>query len=147
MLIRSIMVAALMAAGQASAQEVWLSPGGLSWHQDRDAGYRERNPGVVLEIRQGDHAVMAGEYRNSFNRDSKLLGYRYTFARWGNWGAGGTICIVDNYPANEGRLVPCAAPSTFWERGPVNVTLFMIPPVSEKIGGGLIGATVSVRVW
>ncbi len=131
----------------AAETQVWVSPGGISYHQDREAGYRERNAGVILEVRQGDHALMAGTYRNSFNRDSKLIGYRYTAARWGDFGAGATIGLADNYPANEGRASPYAVIQGFWERGPVNVTVFMVPPVSEKIGGGLIGLTASVRVW
>jgi len=146
--IRALLLGLIIPIGCGAAEtQVWISPGGISYHQDRDAGYRERNAGVILEARQGDHAVMAGTYRNSFNADSKIIGYRYTAARWGDFGAGGTIGVVDGYPANEGRIVPYAAPSAFWERGPINLTVFMIPPLSEKIGGGLIGATVSVRVW
>lgn len=124
-----------------------MSLGGVSVHQDRDAGYRERNAGIVLEYRTGNHGFLAGQYRNSFNRDSKMLGYRYTFARVGKCGASGTIGVVNNYPLNDGGVVPYAAPSVFCDMGPVNITLFMIPPISEEIGGGLIGLTASLKVW
>ena len=140
-------ILAMCVGAEAAETEVWLSPGGISHHQSRDAGYRERNPGVVLEIRRGDHAALVGQYRNSFDRDSKLIGYRYTAVRWGGLSLGATIGAIDGYPYREGRWSPVALPVASYQMGPVALSLMAAPPVAKHIDGWVVAASIAVRVW
>lgn len=126
----------------------WLiSPGGVSYHQDRSANYRERNPGMILEVREGNHSILGGQFKNSFNGDSHLLVYRYRAVERAGFGLGGAAGFVDGYPAGGGDPRPVAAPVASYQHGPISFLVLAIPPVTKEIKGWVAIATISVRVW
>ena len=54
-------------AKEAEAEpQVWLNPGFMSRHFNRDKGYREDNPGLGAEVViNPDHTLLAGSFINS----------------------------------------------------------------------------------
>ena len=131
----------------AFAAEVWLSPGGVSLHQDRSAGYRERNPGLILEVREGNHSVLGGQFKNSFSRDSHLLVYRYRAVERAGFGLGGAVGLVDGYPAGGGDPRPVAAPVASYDHKSVSLLVMAIPPATKEISGWVAIAAIAWRVW
>ena len=129
------------------ASDLMISAGGLSHHQDRAAGYRESNPGVLVEIREGDHSVVAGRFRNSFDRPSRIAAYRYRAVEYAGFGLGGAIGIVDGYPAGNGGPRPVAAPVASYDYGRVSLLVMAIPPVSKQISGWTAMVTVFAKAW
>ena len=137
----------ILLARKCSAADWMLSAGGLSYHQDRTAGYRESNPGILVELREGDHSVVAGRFRNSYNRPSRVAAYRYRAVEYAGFGLGGAICIVDGYPAGNGRPRLVASPVASYDYRSVSLLVMAIPPVSKQISGWTAMATVFARVW
>ena len=146
-LIIAVLFAVLQISSRCSAADLLLSAGGLSHHQDRSAGYRESNPGILVELREGDHSVVAGRFRNSFNRPSRIAAYRYRAVEYAGFGLGGAIGVVDGYPAGNGGPRPVAAPVASYDYRSVSLLVMAIPPVSKEISGWTAMATVFVRVW
>ena len=134
-MLHALVVIIALVALPCQAADWMLSAGGLSYHQDRAAGYRESNPGVLVELRDGDHSVVAGRFRNSFNRPSRIACYRYRALEYTGFGLGGALCVVDGYPVNNGgpRLAPFPVISYDYRRASLLVTA--IPPVSKEISG------------
>jgi hypothetical protein len=62
--------------GAAQAQQVWVSPGAVSWHADRGQ-YNERNAGLAVEARSGAHSVLVGYYENSIRQTSRFALYAW----------------------------------------------------------------------
>ena len=146
-IIAAIMIGAVLVTTQCSAADWLISPGGISWHEDRSAGYRESNPGILVEAREGDHSVVAGRFRNSFNRPSRIAAYRYRAVEYAGFGLGGAIGIVDGYPAGNGGPRLVAAPVASYDYKRVSLLVMAIPPVSKEISGWTAMATVFARVW
>ena len=143
----AIAITLALLAPPCSAADWMLSPGGLSYHQDRSAGYRESNPGVLVELREGDHSVVAGRFRNSFDRPSRIAAYRYRAVEYAGFGLGGAIGVVDGYPAGNGGPRPVAAPVASYDYKRVSLLVMAIPPVSKEIAGWTAMVTVFARVW
>jgi len=55
--------------------ELWLNPGMLSYHFDRDRSFNSRNVGFGAEYRYSSVAsVTLGTYRNSYHESSNYIG-------------------------------------------------------------------------
>lgn len=145
-------VLAGVAIAGASAQSVWLSPGAVSWHQDRTAGYNERNAGLGVEWQSAttEHRLSAGYYRNSIHGTSRYATYAWVPLRTEigavKLGLGVTAGIVDGYQANGGRIIPAVLPVAtidIWRIG-INITAW--PSISSKHSAG-VAAQVRLAVW
>lgn len=152
-IMKSVFTAALWLLTQTCfAQSVWLSPGAVSWHADRAAGYNERNSGPGLEWRSesGEIRAAAGQYRNSIRQDT-----RYATVGWFplrtdlgpvRIAAGGAIGIADGYRVNQGRAFPVALPALsveVWRIG-LNVTAW---PRLEKGESAGVAVQLLIRIW
>src|SRR3954452_12557727 len=107
-----LFLAALIACGtsasfEAGAQEfkpqVWLNPGLLSYHFDRNKDYREQNWGLGGEyVFRRAHALTLGSNMNSESQRSKYLGYEWRPLHWQPGGVnvspGVAVSLIDGYP-------------------------------------------------
>lgn len=151
--MKSVFTAALWLLAQTSfAQSVWLSPGAVSWHADRAAGYNERNVGGGVEWRSesGEIRAAAGQYRNSIRQDTRYatVGWFPLQTEFGpvRIAAGGAIGIADGYRVNNGRAFPVALPALsvdVWRIG-INVTAW---PRLEKGESAGVAVQLVFRVW
>ena len=131
---------------EARADEWYLSPGGVSLHQDRHAGYNERNTGISAAWKRDDEmAVSAGQYGNSLHRRSYFAAVRWTPVSVGPLRAGMLAGVVTGYDANGGGPIPVVLPAVVGAVGPIEVTVIGWP---SMVGSGAgIAAHFSVRVW
>lgn len=134
------------------AQSLWLSPGAVSWHADRSAGYNERNsgPGIEWRSESGGIRAAAGQYRNSIRQDTRYatIGWFPLQTELGpvRIAAGGAIGIADGYRVNHGRAFPVALPALSvegWRIG-LNVTAW---PRLEKGESAGVAVQLLIRVW
>ena len=139
-LIVNALLAVLLAAGNAQAGDVWVSPGGLSLHNR--GGYNERNAGALVEYQEGPHAVALGGYKNSLGRQSLVVGYRYMPYQYGPLSFGAQAVLVNNYAARDGGFIPVALPVAAIDVGPVGVVMTAWP----ALRGSPAGAAVMFRV-
>lgn len=94
-LILTALLAVLAAPAQAST---YLTVAGLSWHSDRAAGYREKNPGIGIEHDVSDDvSLIAGTYINSYNRRTAYAGARWMPLVFGPVRAGLTGAVATGY--------------------------------------------------
>ena len=146
-IIATIMIGVGMMSTQCSAADWLISPGGLSIHEDRSAGYRESNPGILIERRDGDHSIVGGRFRNSFNANSRIAAYRYRAVEYAGFGLGGAIGLVDGYPAGGGGPRPVATPALSYDYQRVSILVMAIPPVSKHIEGWTAMAALFVHFF
>ncbi len=141
-----VAVMLLWAAHEARADGLYVSPGGVSWHQDRAAGYNERNLGVSAMWKHSDDwAMSAGQYANSLHRRSYFAAVRWTPVGIGPVRAGLLGGMVTGYEANGGGPIPVVLPAAAISAGPVDVTLTGWPSMFGSGAG--IAAQFAVRVW
>ena len=63
--------------------QVWLNPGFLSYHADREADFRENNIGFGVEaVFAPDHGFVAGNFINSQNFRSRYAMYEWRPLHW-----------------------------------------------------------------
>lgn len=133
-------------------QQVWVNPGFLSRHFERDKGFREDNWGVGAEaVLKPDHAVMAGNYLNSNGDRSNYLAYLWRPLHWRPDGievsAGITIGAFDGYQnANNGGwyVVPVPLLAVEGRRLGANFTIW--PTIKDRVPGAIV-VQLKLRVW
>lgn len=125
-------VTAAALGNQEGERPLWVTPGGISWHQDRSRGYNERNAGLGVEWHyRPDVRLSAGGYCNSYGKTSW-----YAHAAWlplqvGQFRAGVMAGTVSGYPAHDGRFTPVAALMATWEWQRIGVNLIGVPRVGD----------------
>ena len=140
--------AAIMASMSISAVagDLYVSPGGISYHADRRAGYNESNHGVQATWKRDETwALAAGSYANSLHARSYFAAVRATPVSAGFLRFGALAGLVTGYDANGGRAIPVFLPAMVAEAGPVEVTMLAWPSVYGS-GAGL-AVNFSFKVW
>ena len=138
----------------ASAQEfafpVWVNAGLLSYHADRNQGYRENNWGLGFETMfNREHGIAAGTYLNSEHARSNYIGYQWRPLYWNtgngwNVSAGLSVNAIDGYPGtNNGGWFIAPLPVVSVEYKNFGVNFVAIPHKN----GGAIAAQFKLRVW
>lgn len=141
LLLLGIFIGAAIAG--ARAQSLWLTPGAVSWHADRSAGYNERNHGIGAEWQSesAEHRVSAGTYRNSIHRDTRYALYSWapvqTTLGPAKLAAGVAIGIADGYQVNHGRAFPVALPALSVEIWRIGINLTAWPKVEKDASAGV----------
>lgn len=147
--VKWLVIAALLlvAAHEARADgAILVSPGGFSYHQDRAAGYNERNHGLSLTYRaDAELAYSAGGFGNSLHRRAYFAAARWTPVQMGWVRAGALAGVVTGYDAAGGGPIPIALPAVAVDIGPVDVTVVGWPSMMGSGAG--IAAQFAVRVW
>lgn len=137
-------------AEQARSPEVWVNGGLLSYHFQRDRGYRERNWGLGVEaVLTPDHALMLGTYLNSENERSRYAGYQWRPLHWQPGGvrvsAGVAASLVDGYPTmNDRGWFLAAMPMLAVEGRTFGANFLVVPNVKH---GGAIAVQLKLNVW
>lgn len=146
---RRAVVAALLviaAAEYARAGDVYVSPGGLSYHTDRSKNFNERNYGLSATYRTDDElAYTSGWFGNSLHRRSYFAAARWTPLQIGQIRAGALVGIVTGYEAAGGGPIPVALPAVAVSVGSVEMTVVGWPAMFGSGAG--IAAQFAVRVW
>jgi len=129
---------------------VWVNAGLLSYHAQRDQGYRENNWGLGFETMfTREHGMVAGTFINSERARSRYIGYEWrplNFAGGSDWNIGGglTVNMIDGYPGTNNRgwfIAPLPFVSVEYKN--IGVNFVAIPHKN----GGAVAAQVKLRVW
>jgi len=155
--LAGIVVAGLaVVAPRAVAQEphphVWLNPGFLTYHFDRDKDLREDNLGFGAEVELSTkHVLMAGTFMNSEDERSRYLGYEWRPLQWKIGGAdvhaGLVAAALDGYPRNkDGGWFVVALPLLAVQGKRLGFNLTIIPTIENKVYGA-VALQVRLRVW
>lgn len=111
-----------------SKKDTWLQVGALSYHQNRDGNYNERNYGIGILRRIDDESAFAvGYYKNSIHRDTFYATYHYTPYELGPVKLGMQVGLVSGYKALGGAPVPLLLPLATIEGKRTAVDLTCIP--------------------
>lgn len=146
----SVLIAAalLCAAPAASAQDAghrpaewWANLNLASYHLGDETDFlppgqrfNQENWGAGIEVQwQSRHAVSAGYYRNSVDRDSFYALYHYTPWQFGEHiRVGGMAGVVTGYPGyNDGGPAPAGGLVAKIEHGRVGVNLVYLPYIRD----------------
>lgn len=134
----ALLLAAVPAfAQQAPAPEWWVDVNVASYHFESADDYlgpgrqfNQNNYGAGVEVQwQPRHAVSAGYYRNSVDRDSGYALYHYTpFALGRHVRVGGMVGLVSGYPGyNHGDPAPAGALVAKIEYARAGLNLIYLP--------------------
>lgn len=141
-------IAAILAAlSTAHAEEtdfskkVWLSPGFVSYHFDRNAGLNETNYGIGIEYAiSHSQSLVAGTFKNSERTQSTYIGGSYQPWQFGNFKVGAVVGVINGYSGIPGKFTAMIAPVLSYETGKMGINALLIPnmPVNDaKIHGAV----------
>ena len=146
----ALVLTARCAAGEEYPQ-VWLNPGGLSYHADRETDFREKNVGIGAEaVLAPDWGFYVGNFINSQNFRSHYVMGQWRPLHWQPYGvklsAGLIAGVVDGYPKyKDGGWYLGALPMLFFEGKRFGLNFTVVPGRTE--GGRLAAIQFKLRVW
>lgn len=128
--------------------ELWLNPGMVSYHFDKDNGYNNQNFGFGGEyVFSSVASVTAGGFKNSDRTHSNYLGVYYHPLAIGPFKAGFVAGGLNGYSsANNGGWFPALIPTISVESHWVGANLLIIPSVGDKVHG-VISLQLKFKVW
>ena len=141
-----------MAFAEDTYPNVWLNPGFLTYHFDRDADLREDNLGIGAEIEfNTDHVLMGGTFMNSEDERSRYIGYQWRPLHFDVAGAdlhlGLVAAALDGYPRNkDGDWFVVALPLLALQGDRLGINLTVIPTIENRVYGS-IALQFRLRVW
>jgi len=143
-------------ASGANAQDaypkVWLNPGFLTYHFDRDIDLREDNWGFGAEMElKANHALMAGTFINSEDERSRYFGYEWRPLHWDVAGADVSLGVVaaglDGYPRNkDGGWFAVVLPVLAVQGDRLGFNVTVIPTIEDHVYGA-VALQFKLRVW
>jgi hypothetical protein len=128
-----VVTPALSAAQEATSEtatpERWIVLGGFSRHSCRDCGFRERNPGLALQLPTAwdDWRATFGTYVNSNDRQSYYAGAQWLPLRSTYVKAGAQLALISGY--KEVKVVPALIPMISLEYKSLGADLFLVPKI------------------
>jgi len=119
--------------------ELWLNPGFLSYHWQRDLNLNGDNFGPGVEYRFSTVASLtAGEFRNSDRVSSKYIGGYYQPFAIGDVRLGAAIGAFDGYPnMKNGNWFLAAIPVASYDYGRVGLNLSFVPSYQNRLYGAV----------
>jgi hypothetical protein len=119
--------------------ELWLNPGMLSYHFDRERSFNSRNVGFGAEYRYSTVAsVTFGTYRNSYHESSNYIGAYWQPIQLGVFKFGAVAGVFNGYSkTNDGGWFPALIPALTYEGERFGVNLLMVPSIPDKVAGSL----------
>jgi hypothetical protein len=114
---------------ETQAKDRWLVLGGFSRHTCRDCGFRERNPGLALQLPTAweDWRATFGTYVNSNDRKSYYAGAQWLPLRSTHVKAGAQLALISGY--KEVKVVPALIPMIALEYKSVGTDIFLVPQI------------------
>lgn len=127
---------------------LWINPGAISYHFDRNAWYRELNWGIGVQSNLSDDmSVLAGNFINSDHARSHYAGLAWQPLSWRALKIGFVAGAFDGYPAmRNGGWFAAALPWVSIRNERIGVNLTVIPNYANRLHGA-ISAQVIFRVW
>ena len=135
-----------------TSPQVWLNPGSLSYHFDRNKRLRSDNTGFGAELTLTEvHALTAGSFVNSDRMRSHYGAYLWRPLHWQPAGikvhAGIAVGAFDGYPHYRGGgWFPAALPVLAIEGERAGVNLFFVPTIANRLNGA-IAVQFKLRIW
>ncbi len=74
---RALFAFALLACASTASADTYITTHGVSYHGNRSEKWNEANHGLGIEHTLGDGGLIAGYYRNSYDKDTFYAGYAY----------------------------------------------------------------------
>ncbi len=127
---------------------LWINPGLVSYHFDRNAGYRGLNWGFGVQSDLSDHlSVLAGNFINSDRARSNYAGLAWQPLSWHSVRIGLAAGIFNGYPAMlNGGWFAAALPWISIRNERVGVNLTIVPNYSNRLHCAISGQVI-LRVW
>lgn len=127
----------LLCSVQAASAQTYLTVPGISYHGDRSTRWNEVNPGLGIE----HDDIVAGYYRNSFDKDTVYVGYVWRPIKTRYLRAGLFSAFATGYP------VPVLiAPTINVGTDAVSIDIIGAPSVGKGTTH-FIGAQLRLRIW
>lgn len=128
--------------------QLWINPGMVSYHFDKDNGYNNKNFGFGAEyVFSSVASVTAGGFKNSDSKHSNYIGVYYHPVAVGPFKVGFVAGGLNGYPsANNGGWFPALIPTVSLEYRWVGANLLLIPSVGDKVHGA-ISLQLKFKVW
>jgi hypothetical protein len=119
--------------------ELWLNPGMLSYHFERERSFNSRNVGFGAEYRFSSVAsVTLGTYRNSYHESSNYIGAYWQPIQLGVFKFGAVAGAFNGYSkTNDGGWFPALIPALTYEGDLFGVNLLLVPSIPDKVAGSL----------
>ena len=119
--------------------ELWLNPGMMSYHFDRDRSFNSRNVGFGAEYRFSSVAsATLGTYNNSYHESSKYIGAYWQPIQFGVFKLGAVAGIFNGYSkTNDGGWFPGLIPALTYEGDRFGVNILMVPSIPDRVAGSL----------
>jgi hypothetical protein len=127
---------------------VWINPGVLSYHFNRNAGYREDNWGIGGQLDfPGDISLLGGTFINSDNRRSHDVGLLWEPLHLGIFKFGGVAGGFDGYPYMlNGAWFPALLPMASTSYGRFGANLTVVPNYKNRLHGAVV-LQLMFRIW
>ena len=119
--------------------ELWLNPGMLSYHFDRERSFNSRNFGIGAEYRFSSVAsVTLGTYNNSYHESSNYIGAYWQPIQLGVFKLGAVAGAFNGYSkTNHGGWFPAIIPALTYEGDLFGINVLMIPSIPDRVAGSL----------
>ena len=119
--------------------QLWINPGMVSYHFQKDQNLNGGNWGAGLEYRFNTVAsVTAGRFYNSDRAYSNYAGVYYQPVAIGPFKIGAVFGGFNGYPqTNSGGWFAAAVPALTWEGNWVGSNVFLIPTVGDRVHGAI----------
>jgi hypothetical protein len=119
--------------------ELWLNPGFLSYHFERDEGFNNSNYGFGAEYRFSTVAsATVGRFYNSDRDWSNYFGVYFQPWAVGPVRLGAVIGGFDGYPnMRDGGWFAAVIPMASYEYGPVGLNVAIVPKYKDRLHGAI----------
>ena len=119
--------------------QLWINPGMVSYHFQKDQNLNGGNWGAGLEYRFNTVAsVTAGRFYNSDRAYSNYAGVYYQPVAIGPIKIGAVFGGFNGYPqTNHGGWFAAAVPALTWEGDWVGANVFVIPTIENRVHGAI----------
>ena len=129
-------------------EKLWISPGMVSYHFDRDMGFNESNEGLGIEYEiDKNWSFAAGRFKNSEYNHSNYITVAYQPIQAHGFKLGVVGGIMDGYMGIDNKLnkdpFPMLLPVVSYEYKNVGVNLMVIP--EANISGSKIYGAVGLQ--
>lgn len=127
-------------AGSGQTKSVWINPGFISHHFERNKGLKENNYGLGMQIALSQtNSIMGGEFRNSHDVCSRYLAWVWQPYRIGPARLGLLAGGIDGYPKmKNGGWFPVAVPVVSFEYKSVGINFTLVPSYKDKLHGAMV---------
>ena len=122
-----------------SQNQLWINPGMVSYHFQKDQNLNNGNWGAGLEYRFNTVASLtAGRFYNSDRDYSNYAGVYYQPIALGPIKVGAVLGGFNGYPtSNNGGWFAAALPALTWEGNWVGANVFLIPTIGDRVHGAI----------